>query len=598
MLNSRKGQSIIEYTVIAILIMTAILFGGPVLMNSIRAFFKSSSDNVQDSFEERMTQADDNFPVSCVCNPEDDDPLLWPKGACGESPCAVTERHYRRNCHPIQCRQESECISEAGCCTQPVAVKCGTLVNLPHEPRYNQCLGRASYDSTKFPGGDYQGTCLANQGSVIADSQNCGIGERLYYIECGSEDGTIVRHQACKTLTTDECLPACKWNSPHSGAKPCTSASNETNRSLLAQEVAYRLLGVYNTPTGTYVQDSPPRGLQNAPYGTDGSEYMAWRVSSIAFSSSGLCSGSPKRRCEYYSSCSLNILIITSNDQKDNPMLSYFTDVETKNTSTVKTPQQLEAGYPEVANLVAYLNSFDFIIFNVKDANPQPAPTFLFTLRDELYNWVQSGGSMVVLGGYGNTYNSYTNVYLAPFGISVSGTSTGNARMVDWLNNPSYPYLTQGLCKHFIKDNTHITCPDCVVFARADSTDPDPNKNLGVVKNVGQGKIMVWADEYIMRSTVPGPGPASEPIYNRLDFTFYHKKLWSNIFAWSLNTAQCYICNGNTFYRSSAANCNTPVGEEGWDYQEAYGIGYCIFFDGTQSDGQQISTVIANAPLI
>ena len=54
MLFKKKGQTTIEYTTIAAIVVASILIMGPYMIRSINAFFKSLDDEVNDSFMEEL----------------------------------------------------------------------------------------------------------------------------------------------------------------------------------------------------------------------------------------------------------------------------------------------------------------------------------------------------------------------------------------------------------------------------------------------------------------------------------------------------------------------------------------------------------------
>jgi Flp pilus assembly pilin Flp len=54
---NKHGQSIIEYVLIAVLVILGIVIMGPYVLRSVNAHFKLWDDGVQDSFTENITQA-------------------------------------------------------------------------------------------------------------------------------------------------------------------------------------------------------------------------------------------------------------------------------------------------------------------------------------------------------------------------------------------------------------------------------------------------------------------------------------------------------------------------------------------------------------
>ena len=72
---SPKAQASIEYMTIIVLVVTGIVLMGPYVIRSINAHFQALDDQVQDSFQENITQAPNtNFNVpNCACDWQDMD---------------------------------------------------------------------------------------------------------------------------------------------------------------------------------------------------------------------------------------------------------------------------------------------------------------------------------------------------------------------------------------------------------------------------------------------------------------------------------------------------------------------------------------------
>ena len=117
----------IEYVLIAVLVILGIVIMGPYALRSVGAHFKLWDDSVQDSFTENLTQAPindiPNIPINCNCTTT--------AGSCGSSTsrCAANQREYDHLCNPQGCdgAPASSCQSDTTCCTAWGSTGCGTI---------------------------------------------------------------------------------------------------------------------------------------------------------------------------------------------------------------------------------------------------------------------------------------------------------------------------------------------------------------------------------------------------------------------------------------------------------------------------------------
>jgi hypothetical protein len=156
----------IEYALIAVLVIVGIVIMGPYVLRSVGAHFKLWDEGVQDSFTENLTQAPvndvPNVPTNCTCTTA--------AGSCGSpnSQCAVTQRGYAHLCNPQGCdgAPASSCVNDPSCCTAWVPMGCGT-VPLGQPPVTTNC------GSTQ---------CNCNYGYQI-QSQQCGVNNSIQCIQ-------------------------------------------------------------------------------------------------------------------------------------------------------------------------------------------------------------------------------------------------------------------------------------------------------------------------------------------------------------------------------------------------------------------------------
>ncbi len=166
----------IEYTLIAVLVILGIVLMGPYVLRSVNAHFKIWDDGVKDSFEEHLTQAPVNSvpPINVTCR------CPVSKGSCGGSnnggtgSCATNQREYDYNCDPPGCngaQQNFYCQDDdQDCCSAWVPAGCGltpigqvpppTDCNYGFEKQAHQCGNTNVIQCTQDPSCDPQ--CKGN----------------------------------------------------------------------------------------------------------------------------------------------------------------------------------------------------------------------------------------------------------------------------------------------------------------------------------------------------------------------------------------------------------------------------------------------------
>ena len=137
---NKRGQSIIEYSLIAVLVILGIVIMGPYVLRSVGAHFKLWDEGVQDSFTENITQAPVNdvpyISTNCKCTNS--------PGSCGSAQagtqCGANQRVINHSCNPQLCdgAPASSCINDPACCTAWVNVGCGTIP-IGETPPSNNC---------------------------------------------------------------------------------------------------------------------------------------------------------------------------------------------------------------------------------------------------------------------------------------------------------------------------------------------------------------------------------------------------------------------------------------------------------------------------
>jgi len=128
MKTHNRGQSIIEYILVSILIIFGIIYMGPYVLRSINAYFNLWNDGLQDSFNEHLTQAPPSSipPINstCQCTPIS-------SGTCGGYPgshCSATQEEIDYNCNPQGCNGINySCPTDNSCCSAIVDLGCGNI---------------------------------------------------------------------------------------------------------------------------------------------------------------------------------------------------------------------------------------------------------------------------------------------------------------------------------------------------------------------------------------------------------------------------------------------------------------------------------------
>jgi hypothetical protein len=288
MFRSDKGQTVLEYLILATIIMVSIVVGGPFLARSVSGHFRLLEDSASDSIGEDIRQAPipPQPPGGCTCDP-------WFRSAvCGMDPCTPSQRLYQRSCGI--CGMEQECRSELDCCNDPEPVICGQNLNVNGSCDSGRVLPMVPADPANPTGpqvnvfdSQYIGVCPGNWANN--DARKCKIGERLYSITCGaatpSNPAASSTYYACKNVTDNKCAPEC-WDASNSNGTPvpnseeCTPGE-ETNFNYLPEEIVYRNAGFnYN---GTTYTDMPTRPTSANLSASDRERYGALRVINTYF---------------------------------------------------------------------------------------------------------------------------------------------------------------------------------------------------------------------------------------------------------------------------------------------------------------------------
>ena len=126
---NKHAQSIVEYALIAILVILGVVFMGSYVLRSINAHYKLWDEGTQDSFTETLNQAPVNvlpsITANCQCTPVNES---CGNPTAGASLCPANQREVDLNCTIEGCAGmagKASCVDDPTCCSTAVALGCG-----------------------------------------------------------------------------------------------------------------------------------------------------------------------------------------------------------------------------------------------------------------------------------------------------------------------------------------------------------------------------------------------------------------------------------------------------------------------------------------
>ena len=166
-LNS-KAQSVVEYMIIIVLIMSATIVTGPYVIRSIYAHFKSLDSAVYDTFHDPLKETGDTLDLEMPeCNDTSCEYVKPCIGevCCGYGSCSATETSLMNKCNPQRCEPITwQCTPTPECCDK----KKSTGI----------CFNSLEYSSYGFHIENY--TECSNRNSEVV-KQTCGDNSDKYY---------------------------------------------------------------------------------------------------------------------------------------------------------------------------------------------------------------------------------------------------------------------------------------------------------------------------------------------------------------------------------------------------------------------------------
>ena len=242
-----------------------------------------------------------------------------------------------------------------------------------------------------------------------------------------------------------------------------------------------------------------------------------------------------------------------------------FMNSNTKGTATMTMQKEF------VSLTADRLSNYDVVILQGLYTNVyDPNGIWSFTSADAaaLHDWVNSkGGALIAMSGYFSDNSVETkplNQLMAPFGITYNSDTTyvandcpnppslcycayGSIPFDAWLTD-AVPDITKNLKKVGVFMGRSITCSgsDCKVVA-TDNVDTNAvSKTLGAAKQVGNGRVFAWGDEWVTYTSqwglTPDPQYDNAATYQQCvgntPMTSYTvPQFWYNVFRWVAQTS-------------------------------------------------------------
>jgi len=218
---NKHGQSIIEYSLIAVLVVLGVVTMGPYVLRSVGSHFKIWDDGIKDSFEENLTQAPVNdipvINIPCTCKTTDNGCGTALVGSQCQDPTNPIKHGWTTTCTPIGCNNDpySWCTIDPQCCTTPTNYGCGSVpLPLDGSGKVNTSL------EIPLPN-------PANPPPANPANNNCYYGDEIQTSQCG----TNKTYQCIDGSKYGCILPTCQGN-PATGSLFCATNTNQPPNGL------------------------------------------------------------------------------------------------------------------------------------------------------------------------------------------------------------------------------------------------------------------------------------------------------------------------------------------------------------------------------
>ena len=230
--RNNKGQSVIEYSLVIILVTASLITMGPYVTRSWNAHVKSLEDSVSDSQNDPMIQAtveSDIIIDRCTCEyvkPAgclEPDPNQTPDPCCNVNGCGVYERTWLWNCVPGGCDNTQplvKCEFAAGCCA-------------PWADADPKICGADAFPNAPIP---------------PSPDGTCGDGQSLQSHLCGIDGGGTQLNYQC--VNDSDCVYACLVQAPPLPQFATLCPDDDTHLGLL-DNASFNLVALGGCTIGT-----------------------------------------------------------------------------------------------------------------------------------------------------------------------------------------------------------------------------------------------------------------------------------------------------------------------------------------------------------
>jgi hypothetical protein len=247
-----------------------------------------------------------------------------------------------------------------------------------------------------------------------------------------------------------------------------------------------------------------------------------------------------------------------------------YMNTQTQGTATMAMFGNVTGSQRNFTLTADFLSPYKVIILQALEDSEY---TGFWTFTDDevkaLSEWVNNGGGLISLSGYGSQSQEVDplNQLMAPFGIFYQ-PSPDIFIQSDCTNNMCYcadgsiPFGGWNTSDSPLVDNLNstnhqvgvfwgrpITCADCQVMGTWQT-----NTLVGVHKQVGKGRVLAWADEWVTYTSQWKGDPTYQSQVQCAGFTadklYDVPQFWYNVFRWVAgDAAACFIIDDTAVQR-------------------------------------------------
>lgn len=194
------------------------------------------------------------------------------------------------------------------------------------------------------------------------------------------------------------------------------------------------------------------------------------------------------------------VVIGTFSAARSNSPLGTSPDYSDVRNAIVADGHTLNAGTETGSLTAAYLSTVDVFLTGVIEPFFMPAAGVVAAEAAALQTWVAAGGTLIISGEH-NGFVPAFNPYAQAFGITMAGFNFNYNAGVGFVNNPSDPYLQNGVAGGSLPINNRgyiasVTNPHTVLATHG----LNPGELFAISMDYGQGTVVAFADTYFMNN--------------------------------------------------------------------------------------------------